>query len=73
MPLRAEGWNFWLKRVPLEAIMWSSRAAELQAAVGPWVSRPWAGPTPSAIGVLASLPSGVAPVWEPRGTLAETG
>ena len=46
-------------------------AEELQAvvesteAVGPFRSRPWAAPAPSASGQSALRPSGVAPVWEP--------
>ena len=73
IPLNAEGWNFWLRSVPFEAIPWSIFATELRVAVGPLVSLPAAGPIPSAIGVPASLPSGVAPVCAPSGTFADTG
>ena len=51
----------------------SSFATELAVAVGPFTSLPDAGPIPSARGVYASLPSGVAPVLAPSGTLADTG
>ena len=46
---------------------------EFADAVGPLISLPAAGPTPSAIGVKAGLPSGVAPVCAPSGTFADTG
>ena len=42
-------------------------------AVGPFTSLPADGETPSATGVNASLPSGVAPVCAPSGTFADTG
>ena len=62
-----------LKSVPLEAIPWSSLATELQAAVGPLMSVPANGETPSATGTstdtntYASVVYGVRPgtleVW----------
>ena len=54
-PLSADGWNFWLNSVPLEAIPWSNFATEFAAAVGPLVSFPADGETPSAIGLPANL------------------
>ena len=46
---------------------------EFAEAVGPFTSLPADGETPSATGVYANLPSGVAPVLAPRGTFADTG
>ena len=62
-----------LKRVPFEQMPWSSFATEFAEAVGPCVSNPAEGETPSATGLNAYLPSGVAPVCAPSGTFAETG
>ena len=62
-----------MKSVPFDAMKWSSFATEFADAVGPFTSLPAAGETPSATGVYAYLPSGVAPVCAPRGTLADTG
>ena len=73
IPASAEGWNFWFKSVPFEATPCSSLATEFAVAVGPFTSLPDAGPIPSARGVNANLPSGVAPVCPPRGTFADTG
>ena len=60
-PARAEGRNFTLYSVPLEARAWSSLDTELAAAVGPCVSLPALGDTPSARGLPAARPSGRAP------------
>ncbi len=45
--------------------------SELNTAVGPWLSVPDDGLAPSASGVCALRPSGVAIVPAPNGTLAE--
>jgi hypothetical protein len=48
-----------------------SLAIDLNTAVGPRLSVPWVGEQPSARGVHAWRPSGVAGTAEPEGTLAE--
>ncbi len=48
-----------------------SFATDLNTAVGPDMSVPWDGEHPSASGMNAFRPSGVAPTTAPEGTLAE--
>ena len=62
-----------LSSVPLEASLRSSLLTECSTAVAPRRSRPAVGESPpSASGVPAWRPSGVAPTLAPIGTCAET-
>ena len=66
-----EGESFWLSSTPPMIFAVGSLATDLKTAVGPLTSVPDVGELPSATGVKAFLPSGVAGTTEPFGTLAE--
>mgnify|MGYP006961795351 CR=1 FL=1 len=66
-----DGDSFWLSRTPPSILSVGSFETDLKTAVGPRVSVPEVGEQPSATGVNAFLPSGVAGTTDPEGTFAE--
>ncbi|MNF04902.1 hypothetical protein D3C80_2045160 [compost metagenome] len=68
---RLAGLSFWLSSTPPRIAAVGSLPMELNTAVGPRRSDPEDGLAPSASGVRARRPSGVAMVAAPNGTLAE--
>ena len=69
--LMVAGESFWFSKTPPIIFSVGSLETDLNTAVGPRISVPDAGELPSATGVNAFLPSGVAGTTEPLGTLAE--
>ena len=61
----AEGWMRMLSARPSMKRLWSKQHSELNTAVGPFSSRPWAGDVASAMGCASKRPSGVAKVSLP--------
>ena len=69
--VREEGESFWFSKTPPMILFVGSFDTDLKTAVGPSMSVPEVGELPSASGVKAFLPSGVAGTTEPEGTLEE--
>ena len=70
-PASIWGVSFWFRSTPPKMSIVGSLAIDVNTAVGPCVSVPWVGEQPSARGVQARRPSGVAGTTEPEGTLDE--